>query len=143
MANPLVDQITHPGNEDEFPLDLDAVVAAAVRYNVILELNDHSFDPHSSRVASTAREREFAAGGARGAARRSPSARTRTTRCTSAASTPRSPSPRSSASPRSGIVNRSADAVLDHLLAQARTAAARRRWRVGVADDPAEEGASW
>jgi putative hydrolase len=60
MANPFVDQITHPGNEDEFPLDLDAVVAAAVRYNVILELNDHSFDPHSSRVASTAREREFA-----------------------------------------------------------------------------------
>jgi len=60
MANPLVDQITHPGNEDEFPLDLDAVVSAAVRYNVILELNDHSFDPHSSRVTSTGREREFA-----------------------------------------------------------------------------------
>ena len=61
MANPLVDQITHPGNEDEFPLDLGAVVAAAVRYNVILELNDHSFDPGSSRVGSTAREQEFAA----------------------------------------------------------------------------------
>jgi len=60
MANPLVDQITHPGNEDEFPLDLDAIVSAAVRYNVILELNDHSFDPHSSRVTSTGREREFA-----------------------------------------------------------------------------------
>jgi putative hydrolase len=60
MANPLVDQITHPGNEDEFPLDLDAIVAAAVRNNVILELNDHSFDPESSRAGSTAREREFA-----------------------------------------------------------------------------------
>lgn len=60
MASPLVDQITHPGNEDEFPLDLDAVVSAAVRHNVILELNDHSFDPHSSRVTSTGREREFA-----------------------------------------------------------------------------------
>ncbi|MEI7813437.1 MAG: phosphatase [Coriobacteriia bacterium] len=60
MANPFVDQITHPGNEDEFPLDLDAIVSAAVRYNVILELNDHSFDPYSSRAASTAREREFA-----------------------------------------------------------------------------------
>jgi putative hydrolase len=60
MANPLVDQITHPGNEDEFPLDLDEVVSAAVRHNVILELNDHSFDPHSSRSISTGREREFA-----------------------------------------------------------------------------------
>jgi putative hydrolase len=61
MANPLVDQITHPGNEDEFPLDLDAIVSAAVLYNVILELNDHSFDASSSRAGSTAREREFAA----------------------------------------------------------------------------------
>ena len=61
MANPLVDMITHPGNEDEFPLDLEAVVAAAVRYGVILELNDHSFAPSSARHASVAREREFAA----------------------------------------------------------------------------------
>ena len=60
MANPLVDQITHPGNEEEFPLDLDEIVAAAVHHNVILELNDHSFDPSSSRAGSTAREREFA-----------------------------------------------------------------------------------
>ena len=60
MANPLVDQITHPGNEAEFPLDLSEIVAAAVRHNVILELNDHSFDPESSRAGSTQREREFA-----------------------------------------------------------------------------------
>jgi len=60
IAHPLVDQITHPGNEAEFPLDLDAVVEAAVRHNVILELNDHSFDPTSSRAGSGAREREFA-----------------------------------------------------------------------------------
>lgn len=60
MANPLVDQITHPGNEDEFPLDMDAVISAAVEHNVIIELNDHSFDPASSRVGSTDREREFA-----------------------------------------------------------------------------------
>jgi len=60
MANPFVDQITHPGNEDEFPLDLDAIVSAAVRHNVILELNDHSFSPTSARSGSTAREREFA-----------------------------------------------------------------------------------
>jgi putative hydrolase len=60
MANPLVDQITHPGNEDEFPLELDAIVEAAVRHNVILELNAHSFDPASSRAGSGDREREFA-----------------------------------------------------------------------------------
>jgi putative hydrolase len=60
IAHPLVDQITHPGNEVEFPLDLDDVVAAAVKHNVILELNDHSFDPTSSRAGSGAREREFA-----------------------------------------------------------------------------------
>jgi putative hydrolase len=60
MAHPLVDQITHPGNEAEFPLDLDAVVEAAVRHNVILELNDHSFDPTSSRAGSGTREIEFA-----------------------------------------------------------------------------------
>ena len=60
MAHPLVDQIVHPGNEAEFPLDLHAIVEAAVRNNVILELNDHSFDPTSSRAGSGAREREFA-----------------------------------------------------------------------------------
>jgi putative hydrolase len=60
MAHPLVDQITHPGNEAEFPLELDTVVEAAVRHNVILELNDHSFDPTSSRAGSEGREREFA-----------------------------------------------------------------------------------
>jgi putative hydrolase len=61
MANPYVDMISHPGNEDEFPLDLDAVVEAAVRHNVILELNDHSFAPTSARGSSAHREREFAA----------------------------------------------------------------------------------
>ena len=135
MANPLVDQITHPGNEDEFPLDLDAVVSAAVRYNVILELNDHSFDPHSSRVASTA-----------------PRARVR--------SRPRWPAERPVSIGSDAhyalhvgrfdaalaiaeelgfsedrIVNRSADAVLDAPAGQARAAAARRRRSVGVADD--------
>lgn len=61
MANPFVDMVTHPGNEHEFPLDLDEVVAAAVKYRVILELNDHSFAPESSRAGSGAREGEFAA----------------------------------------------------------------------------------
>jgi len=61
IANPLVDMITHPGNEAEFPLDIDVIVAAALAHNVILELNDHSFAPTSARSAGVEREREFAA----------------------------------------------------------------------------------
>ncbi|PKQ37464.1 MAG: phosphatase [Actinobacteria bacterium HGW-Actinobacteria-1] len=60
VENPLVDMITHPGNEDEFPVDLDAIVSAAVRNDVILELNNYSFDPRSGRHSSFEREREFA-----------------------------------------------------------------------------------
>jgi len=60
IENPLVDMITHPGNEDEFPVDLDAVVNAAVRSDVIIELNNYSFDPRSGRHTSFKREREFA-----------------------------------------------------------------------------------
>ncbi|PKQ30180.1 MAG: phosphatase [Actinobacteria bacterium HGW-Actinobacteria-10] len=61
IANPFVDQITHPGNDHEFPLDLDAIVRAAARHRVILELNDHSFAPTSARAGAAARERDFAA----------------------------------------------------------------------------------
>lgn len=61
MASPLVDMLVHPGNEQEFPIDLDAVVEAAVRHRVIVEINDHSFDPLSSRAGSTERESQFAA----------------------------------------------------------------------------------
>lgn len=60
IENPYVDQITHPGNDHEFPLDLGAIVAAAAKHRVILELNDHSFAPTSSRSESSTREREFA-----------------------------------------------------------------------------------
>lgn len=60
IANPLVDQITHPGNVHEFPVDRDAVVTAAAKHGVILELNDHSFAPTSARASSSASEREFA-----------------------------------------------------------------------------------
>lgn len=60
MTNPYVDMISHPGNEHEFPLDLDAIVEAAVKHNVILELNDHSFAPTSARSSSAPREIEFA-----------------------------------------------------------------------------------
>jgi putative hydrolase len=60
MENPYVDMVSHPGNDDEFPLELDVIVEAAARCRVILELNDHSFAPTSARSASAAREREFA-----------------------------------------------------------------------------------
>jgi putative hydrolase len=60
MANPNVDMITHPGNDHEFPLELEPVVEAAARHGVILELNDHTFAPTSFRASSNYREREFA-----------------------------------------------------------------------------------
>jgi putative hydrolase len=60
MSNPLVDVVTHPGNSDEFPVDVDTIVAAALEYGVALELNDHSFDPSSTRSNSIAGERAFA-----------------------------------------------------------------------------------
>ncbi len=60
VTNPLVDMITHPGNEDEFPVDLDVIVNAAVQHDVIIELNNYSFDPRSGRHSSVQRERAFA-----------------------------------------------------------------------------------
>jgi putative hydrolase len=60
IANPLVDMITHPGNDAEYPLDLGAIVAAAVKHRVILELNNYSFDHRSGRHASLTTERAFA-----------------------------------------------------------------------------------
>lgn len=68
IENPLVDQITHPGNAEEFPVDIARIVEAAAKNSVILELNDHSFSATSSRAASARFEVEFAraacAGGA-------------------------------------------------------------------------------
>lgn len=60
ISNPLVDVITHPGNFDEFPVRMEEIVDAAARHNVVLELNDHSFDPHSARSTSAEMERAFA-----------------------------------------------------------------------------------
>ncbi len=60
IENPLVDMITHPGNDAGFPLDRDAIVAAAVEHSVLLELNNYSFDHRSGRHASLATERAFA-----------------------------------------------------------------------------------
>jgi putative hydrolase len=60
MANPLVSIVTHPGNAAEFPLDMDEVVAAAVRHGVALELNNHSFNARSTRSLHRGAEVEFA-----------------------------------------------------------------------------------
>lgn len=60
LANPLVDQLNHPGNGEQFPLHVDEVVAAAKKHNVIIELNNHSFDPHGSRGGSGEHEIAFA-----------------------------------------------------------------------------------
>lgn len=61
MANPFVDQVNHPGNFSRFPVDIDRVVEAAERYNVILECNNHSFDPHGSHAGTERFEADFAA----------------------------------------------------------------------------------
>ena len=56
-----MDLITHPGNEAQFPLELEPLVAAASRHRVALELNNHSFDDTTPRSKATERECEFAA----------------------------------------------------------------------------------
>lgn len=60
ISNPLVDIVTHPGNLEEFPVDIEAIVKAAVERGVALELNNHSFDPASTRSAASDGERRFA-----------------------------------------------------------------------------------
>lgn len=42
MSNPLVHIVVHPGNP-WFPVDPDRLVSAAVKYNVLLEMNNSSF----------------------------------------------------------------------------------------------------
>jgi len=42
LANPYIDGIVHPGNTD-FPLDAEAVVCQAVKYNKLIEINNSSF----------------------------------------------------------------------------------------------------
>ncbi len=132
MAHPLVDQITHPGNEEEFPLDLDAIVEAAVRHNVILELNDHSFDPTSSRAGSGMREREFAEAAFAAGAPVSIGSDAHYALYVGRFETAVAIAEEIGLT-EDRIVNRNAESVLAHLLAQARAAASRRRRRVGVA----------
>jgi putative hydrolase len=59
MANPLVDMVTHMGNP-AYPVDVEAVVAAAVRYGVIVEVNNASYDASMKRSVDVTRERALA-----------------------------------------------------------------------------------
>lgn len=47
MENPYLDMITHPVQR-EYPIDLEAVVKAAAKHNIILELNASSYSPKKS-----------------------------------------------------------------------------------------------
>lgn len=60
ISNPLVDMLTHPGNDVAFPVRIIPIIEAAVQHNVIIELNNHSFDSHGSRIGTSDREVEFA-----------------------------------------------------------------------------------
>jgi putative hydrolase len=58
IENPYVDMITHPGGGD-FPVDLQSVAEAAADHDVIIEINDHSFESTSSRAKNSLTEREM------------------------------------------------------------------------------------
>lgn len=60
MQNPYVDQFNHPGNLGEFPLDVDAVIEAAIEHAVILEVNNSSLNPLGARAESKMMEIDFA-----------------------------------------------------------------------------------
>jgi len=62
MKSGLVDIIAHPGNP-HFPMDIEAVVRAAVRFDVALEINNSSFSvsrkgskPYCIAIAEAARD---------------------------------------------------------------------------------------
>jgi putative hydrolase len=44
----------------EFPLDADAVIEAAIKHNIVLELNNSSLNPLSPRAESISEELDFA-----------------------------------------------------------------------------------
>ena len=48
IENPFVNILGHP-DDGRYPVDFDTVVAAAREHEVLLELNNHSLDPGSSR----------------------------------------------------------------------------------------------
>lgn len=57
LANPYIDGIVHPGNPD-FPLDAEAVVCQAIKYDKLIEINNSSFNV---RLGSLEPCRRFAA----------------------------------------------------------------------------------
>jgi putative hydrolase len=57
LANPYIDGIVHPGNPD-FPLDAEAVVQQAIKYDKLVEINNSSFHV---RMGSLEPCRRFAA----------------------------------------------------------------------------------
>jgi len=60
LQSPFVDQLNHPGNLIEFPFDVDAAIEAAVEHNVIIEINNSSFNPLGVRTESREMEIDFA-----------------------------------------------------------------------------------
>ena len=60
LQSPYVDQLNHPGNLAEFPLDVDAVIETAVEQGVILEINNSSLNPLGARAGSRMMEIDFA-----------------------------------------------------------------------------------
>ncbi|MCL2606071.1 MAG: PHP domain-containing protein [Coriobacteriia bacterium] len=60
MQSPYVDQFNHPGNLIEFPLDVDAVIEAAIENNIVLEVNNSSLNPLGARAGSKMMEIDFA-----------------------------------------------------------------------------------
>ena len=53
MENPYIHIIGHP-DDGRFPVDYDALAAAAARHHVLLEVNRSSLSPHSSRQGARA-----------------------------------------------------------------------------------------
>lgn len=60
LANPLVDMVTHPGNVETYGIDPTVVLDAAQEYGLILELNDHTFEPGGARAGASGCERAIA-----------------------------------------------------------------------------------
>ena len=52
--------VTHPGNAEMYGIDPALVVDAAQEYGLILELNDHTFEPGGARAGASACERGIA-----------------------------------------------------------------------------------
>ena len=58
MKNPYVGIIGHP-DDGRYPVDYDTLAAAAAEHHVLLEINNHSLDPDSSRVNAPENDRKM------------------------------------------------------------------------------------